>query len=268
MFGVRLTVTYDGTEFAGWQRQPGQRTVESTLALAIEVLAGAACEVRGASRTDSGVHALGQVAAFDSPREIPSHGWERGLNGYLPADVAIRRAEPCAAGYHPRYDALAKTYRYLLHLGPARDPLLRHHSWHLGPTRARPLGGKPTRAEDWLDVEAMHAAAAQLVGEHDFRAFKTSRDPRSNSVRTLTRVDVLEHFAGREDVLAIEIRGTAFLHNMVRILVGTLVDVGRERLEPKDVAGLLDGAERDEAGETAPAHGLCLVEIELGREGP
>ena len=265
MFGVRLTVAYDGTDFVGWQRQPGHRSVQDTLEDAVEELAGARCELRGASRTDSGVHALGQVAAFDSPREIPPHGWLRGLGGGLPEDVSIVSAEACPVGYDPRHDAKAKTYRYLLHLGQARDPLVRHVSWHLGATRARPLGGKPTEPEQWLDVPAMREAAAELVGEHDFRAFRSSRDPRVTTVRTLTRVDVIDAFGGRADLLAIEVRGTAFLHNMVRILVGTLVDVGRERMAPADIPALFDG-DRQDAGETAPAHGLCLVEVELGRE--
>ena len=265
MFGIRLIVTYDGTEFEGWQSQPNGRTVQATLEEAIEAIAGARCEVRCASRTDSGVHALGQIAAFDSPRAIAPHGWERGLNSSLPPDVAVKRAEPCEVGYAPRYDAAAKTYRYYLHLGPARDPLLRRYAWHLGAKLARPLGGKPTRAAEWLNIDAMREAAGILEGQHDFRAFKTSRDLRPTSVRTLTRVAVLESYGGREDVLAIEVRGTAFLHNMVRIITGTLVDVGREHLTPADVRTLLDGGVRAEAGQTAPAHGLFLVEVELGR---
>jgi tRNA pseudouridine38-40 synthase len=266
VLGVRLVVTYDGSDFVGWQRQPGQRSVQGTLEEAVGALEGRPVAVRGASRTDAGVHAHGQVAAFDTAREIPRVGWVRGLNGKLPPDVAVRDAAPCPVGYRPRFDAVAKTYRYLLHLGPVRDPLLRDRAWHLGPRRARP-GGRERRApEDWLDLDAMDAAARALVGEHDFRAFRSSADDRENTRRTLTSVRVERRFAGRDDVVALEVRGTAFMHHMVRILTGTLVEVGRERMSPKDVAALLSpDADRRGAGETAPAHGLYLVSIELGR---
>lgn len=263
---MRLVVAYDGTHFAGWQRQPRDTTVQVVVEDAIEHLAGARCKVRGASRTDAGVHAHGQVAAFDSPREIAPHGWQRGLNSKLPPGVAVVRAEPCAVGYNPRYDALAKTYRYLLHLGPVRDPFLRGRAWHLGPRRSQPLRRRPAKPEEWLDVDAMREAAGRLVGEHDFVAFKTAADPRPTTVRTLTRVEVFP-FAGRTDLLAIEIRGTAFMHNMVRILVGTLVEVGRKRRTPDELSALLGPrGRREDAGETAPPQGLYLVEVELGRK--
>ncbi len=267
MHGVRLRVAYDGSDFAGWQRQPGLRTISGELDRALSEIAGEPIEVRGASRTDAGVHAEDQVAAFDSPRELPMLGWVRALNGKLPPDVAVRDAEPCAVGYQPRFDAAAKTYRYLLHLGPVRDPQWRRQVWHLGPRRARPWRGEaPKRPEEWLDLDAMAEAAARLVGTHDFRAFRAAGDTRENTTRTLTRVELSRAFCGREDLVAIEVRGTAFMQHMVRILVGTLVEVGRERMRPDELAALLgpDGA-RDRAGETAPPGGLTLLRIELGR---
>lgn len=269
MFGVRLRVAYDGSDFFGWQKQPGARTVQGELQRALHAITGEEIEVRGCSRTDSGVHAEGQIAAFDTPRDLPMIGWIRALNGHLPGDVGVRDAEPCLPGYNPRYDALAKRYRYTIHLGPVRDPLVRRCAWHLGPRRARPWRGKkPEAPEDWLDLDAMEAAAQVLVGTHDFRAFRASADLRENTVRTLTEVSLVRAFGGRSDLVAIEVRGNAFLHNMVRIIAGTLVDVGRERLGIDDVAALLDArAVRDRAGETAPSCGLLLVEIELGREG-
>jgi len=267
MFGVRLRVAYDGSDFAGWQRQPGLRTVQGELERALAELVGASVEVRGASRTDAGVHAHDQVVAFDSPRELPMIGWVRALNGKLPDDVAVRQAEPCPVGYKPRFDALAKRYRYTLHLGPVRDPLVRRYAWHLGPRRARPWrGGMPSSPEGWLDLDAMTEAAKALVGTHDFRAFRASGDERENTVRTLTEVSIVRPFGGRDDLVAIEVRGTAFMQHMVRIIVGTLVEVGRERMSPEELAALLDPTgSRDRAGETAPACGLLLVEIELGR---
>ncbi len=261
-YGVRLIVAYDGTDFTGWQRQPGFRTVQAELEAAVAALAGEDVKVRGASRTDTGVHALAQLAGFDSPRQIPPYKWVRGLNGKLPYDIAVRSAEPCEAGYDPRYDARAKTYRYLLHLGPVRDPLLRGRAWHLGPRRARSTGAPPMTPAEWLDRDAMRAATAELVGTHDFRAFKTAIDPREQTVRTLFRVEILEGWAGREDLLAIEVRGDAFMHNMVRILVGTLVDVGRGRLTPEALREVIRAGDRAGAGETAPPGGLYLVEVE------
>ncbi len=221
--------------------------------------------VLGASRTDSGVHAFGQIAAFDSPREIPLFKWVRGLNGALAYDLAVREAVACEPGYNPRYHASGKTYRYLLHLGPTRDPMLRNRAWHLSHRRARPCEGRPEKPEDWLDIDAMRAAAATLIGRHDFRAFKASRDPREQTVRTLTKVELTWPYHDRRDLIAIEIRGNAFLHNMVRIIAGTLVDVGREYLPVECMAKAIESGERDHVGQTAPAHGLYLVDIELGR---
>jgi tRNA pseudouridine38-40 synthase len=265
--GVRLRVAYDGSELAGWQRQPGLRTVQGELEAAASALLGVPIEVRGVSRTDAGVHAEDQIVAFDSPRELPPQGWVRGLNGKLADDIAVRIAEPCEVGYRPRFDAVAKTYRYVLHLGAVRDPRWRRFVWHLGPRRARPWrGAPPSRPEDWLDLDAMEQAAGCLVGEHDFRAFRAAGDERESSVRTLTHVRLERGHAGREDLVAIEVRGTAFLQHMVRILVGTLVDVGRERMTPDDVAALLgEHGRRERAGETAPPSGLTLARVELGR---
>jgi tRNA pseudouridine38-40 synthase len=271
MEGVRLTIAYDGTAFAGWARQPGVRTVQGVLEEAIAAMAGAPVEIRGASRTDAGVHALGQVAAFDAPRRIPLPGWLRGLNTKLPSDVAIVAVDACPAGYMPRRDTVDKLYRYVLLTGPTRDPLLRHRAWFLGPQLARPgapaadSATGPHRASAWLALDRMREAAACLVGTHDFRAFRASDDPRENTVRTLRRIDVIEGFFGDPRLVAIEVVGDAFLKNMVRILVGTLVEVGRERWDAEHVARLVASGERRDAGPTAPPHGLCLVRVRLGR---
>lgn len=265
MYGVRLVVAYDGTRYGGWQHQVNARTVQQELEEAIEPMAGAFCRVRGASRTDSGVHAYGQVAAFDCPRRIEPYKWARGLNGRLPADVAVQSAEACEPGYNPRYHAAAKLYRYLIRIGDHRDPLLHKRAWQLGPrrTRPRPAGGRH-RPEDWLDLDAMERAAAAFVGTHDFQALRRATDPREDTVRTLSDVRLIRGFTSREDLLALEVRGTAFMHNMMRILAGTLVEVGRERLPASRVPELLTPeAERADAGQTAPAWGLYLVRIEL-----
>lgn len=245
---VLLTVAYDGTAFAGWQRQPGQRTVQGVLENAIAAMDARPATTRAASRTDAGVHARGQRVAFDPERDIPLHGWVRGLNGNLPDDVAVRAAAHRPVGYQPRFDAVGKHYRYLVHTNEVRDPLLRHRVWHVG------------RA---LDLAAMRAAAPVLVGQHDFVAFRGAGDERENTVRTLTRVEVTEVEPG---LVAIDVEGTAFLKNMVRILAGTLVEVGRGRFDRAHLEALLaPGRGRSEAGPTAPPQGLTLVDVRLGR---
>ncbi|MFW6050221.1 MAG: tRNA pseudouridine(38-40) synthase TruA [Myxococcota bacterium] len=269
--GVRLVVAYDGTDFAGWQRQPGQRTVQSTLGGAVHGVTVHRTRLRGASRTDAGVHALGQVASFACDRELPPDAWIHELNRRLPEDASVAHAEPCAADYDPRHDATGKTYRYLMRVGRVRDPLTRHRAWQVGPQLAR---RRATRApfpstEDYLDVVAMAEAAAALEGAHDFRAFQASNDDREETVRTLHRVDVMPGFGGRRDLLAVEVEGNAFLKNMVRILAGTLLDVGRGKRTPEAISDLLTPqAERGAAGPTAPAHGLTLVQVHLGRRAP
>lgn len=257
---ILLTVAYDGTAFSGWARQPGQRTVQGTLEEAIASMNGAPVDVRGASRTDAGVHAMGQRAAFDPARDIPEHGWLLGLNSALPDDVSVRAVSSVATGYTPRFDTVDKHYRYLVLCDEVRDPLLRQRAWHLGP---RELGRHRPRA---LDVEAMRRAAASLVGTHDFRAFRSADDDRDNTVRTLISIDVTPGHGGDARLVALDFVGTAFMKNMVRILSGTLVEVGSGARETVSLAALLGpSAERRQAGPTAPAHGLTLVSMRLGR---
>lgn len=251
-----LIVAYDGSDFAGYQLQPGKRTVQGELERAAETMTGHPVRVRAAGRTDAGVHALAQVVAFDSARDIPARGFFLGLNRVLPPDVRIQRAARCEAGYTPRFESLAKTYRYLSQLGEVQNPLLRQRAYHLG-------------RHATLDFAAMRTAAAQLHGTHDFRAFRAADDPRENNVRTLYSVDVLTQYGGDPTLFAIEVRGTAFMKNMVRILAGTLIDIGRARLSLDAVPAMLGAqARRESTGHTAPAHGLTLVSVELGRQGP
>jgi tRNA pseudouridine38-40 synthase len=267
--GVRLVVAYDGTGFHGWARQPGIRTVQGTLETAIATMAGHAVEVRGAGRTDRGVHAIGQVAAFDAARAIPAHGWLRGLNQALPDDVAVREAHACAPGYQPRFDAIDKTYRYLLLIDAERDPLLRHRAWRLPPRLwHRERADAPAPAER-LDLAAMREAASYLIGTHDFRAFRAADDDRLETTRTLHAIDIEPGTGGDPRLVGITVRGSAFMKNMVRILSGTLLEVGRGHLAPSAIPSLLTaGATRSEAGPTAPAEGLTLLEVRLGRGVP
>jgi tRNA pseudouridine38-40 synthase len=228
--------------------------VQETLAEAIATMAGAPVEVRGASRTDAGVHALGQLAAFDTARDIPPDGWVKGLNAALPPDVAVRDATPCEPGYEPRFDAKDKLYRYVLYVGRTRDPLLRHRAWYVKPSLLPP----PSRV---LDLDAMRRAASALVGTHDFRAFRAADDERESTERTLVSVELVPGWAGDARQLAIEVRGTAFMKQMVRIITGTLVEIGRGRMSPDVVEALFESGDRSAAGPTAPPEGLTLVEI-------
>ncbi len=270
--GVLLTVAYDGTAFTGWQRQPGRRTVQSTLGAAVHAVTVRHSRVRGASRTDAGVHAEGQLAAFDSDLLIPPHGWVHALNARLPDDVVVRDAVPCRAGFKPSFGARGKLYRYLLRAAPVRDPLWRHRAWHIGPSLACPdlrAGARDERVESWLDVEAMREAAHHLHGTHDFRAFRASGDGRRDTVRTLTAVRLLPGFGGDPALLAVEVEGSAFLKQMVRILVGTLLEVGRHKMAPERMIDLLGpSGDRRHAGPTAPPQGLTLVRVALKEGAP
>jgi tRNA pseudouridine38-40 synthase len=262
--GVRLTVAYEGTDFSGFAAQPGQRTVQGVLEQAAARVCGHPVAIRGSSRTDAGVHAEGQVVAFASARELSPERWVPALNRYLPDDVAVRAAAPCAPDYAPRFDAQDKTYRYLFHLGAARDPLLRRHAWHAGKLVRGLLRGPHGEAR--LDLAAMREVCAALRGTHDFRAFRAAADARENTTRTLLRLSLEASYRGDPSLLAFEVQGHAFMMNMVRILAGTLLEVGRGRLTPAQVAALLgSGGERRSAGMTAPPHGLTLVSVTLGR---
>jgi tRNA pseudouridine38-40 synthase len=203
-------------------------------------------EVRGASRTDAGVHARGQLAAFDPVRAIVSKGWALGLSAHLPAEIAIRQAALVPRGAQPRLSAIRKRYRYLILRDPLRDPF-----WE----------GRALRFSHQLDIHKLRREAALLVGTHDFAAFRSSSDERVNTVRTIEEVRV-EHLAGDARVLAVDVVGTGFMHNMVRIIVGSLLDVARGKLGERTVARALGGGSRDDLGMTAPAHGLYLESIE------
>ncbi len=266
-FGIRLTIAYDGTAFAGWQVQPRQRTVQETIEEALTGMRLKHSKVRGASRTDSGVHAMGQVASVAIDRDIPPRGIALGLTGLLPDDVSITSAARCDRRYNPRYDAQGKLYRYLIKVGATRDPLTRHRAWYVSPTLARrDRRERGHFVDDYLCVDAMRDAAQRLCGTHDFRAFRAASDYRENTVRTLRGVRVIPGLWGDPALLAIEVEGDAFMKNMVRILAGTLLDIGRQRYTPDLIDHMFTtGARRGHGGPTAPAHGLCLVRIDLRR---
>jgi len=244
---IKLVLEYDGTGLSGWQRQKNGITVQEHVETGLAQLFQQPIQVQGASRTDAGVHARGQVANFRAPKDIPLHGIRRGLNGELPPSIAIVAAEEVAEDFHARFSATGKHYRYDLLCRADRSPLLRTRAWH----RTVPV-----------DIAAMKAAAAALVGEHDFAAFRATGCSAKTTTRNVAAIDVT-HLG---DVVRIDVRGNAFLRNMVRIIAGTLLEVGEKRCTPEDVAAALASKDRTKAGQTAPAHGLTLMEVFYGRK--
>jgi tRNA pseudouridine38-40 synthase len=246
-FGVLLKVAYDGTGFSGWAAQKGRRTVCDTLNGAIVTFDPRGSMPRATSRTDAGVHAEGQIVAFDASMEIPPRGWVLALNQHLPDDVAVRSARAVPPLFNPRYGNKGKRYRYRILLDRVRDP-----AWD---TRAWRCGGA-------IDLDLLEREARVFEGSHDFAAFRSAHDPRAITQRTMSRVGV-ERAKDDERIVGIVVEGSAFLHNMVRIMVGTLVDVARGKLAEGTIARALAGGERRLAGTTAPAHGLTLERIDV-----
>jgi tRNA pseudouridine38-40 synthase len=239
---LRLLVEYDGTDFSGWQRQKTERTVQGVLEDAIREMTGETVFVRGAGRTDAGVHADGQVATLDLAANIPTHGLLRGLNTILPADVALLDVAEAAPDFDARFSARGKVYRYTIWSHLVRSPRRARDAWHL---------------RHPVDVDAMRAAAVALVGEHDFRGFRAADCDRRSTRRIVRRLDVDRAGA----LITVEVEATAFLKNMVRILVGTLVDVGRGRIDADAIPRMLATGDRAAGGMTAPAHGLTLLRV-------
>lgn len=247
----RLVVEYDGTDFHGWQVQPTVRTVQGDLKTALEKVTRNEATIQGASRTDRGVHALGQVARCIIQSRIPEKKLQGALNGVLPADVVVREVEEVAEEFHPRFQARGKHYRYLILASKWGRPMLRRQSWHF---------------YQRLDLDAMNRAAKQFIGEHDFAAFAPAREDRP-TVRTIMDMAVTAFpesdpiFAG---LISVDVAGDGFLWNQVRTMVGTLVEIGRGRFAADDVEKILASRDRRRAGPTAPAQGLTLMRIFYG----
>jgi tRNA pseudouridine38-40 synthase len=242
---IRLTVEYDGSALSGWQRQANGPTVQGHLEDALAQLLQTPTPVVGASRTDAGVHARGQVAAFQTERDISVVGIRRGLNTLLPPSIAISSATVADLDFHPRFSSSGKRYRYTILARPDRSPRWATRAWH------RPGA---------LDVSAMIEASRPLLGEHDFAAFRAAGCTARTTSRRLDAIDL----ARDGDLLTVDVRGNAFLRHMVRIVVGTLVDVAEGRLPPGQVAEILASRDRTRAGQTAPPYGLELMEVFYG----
>jgi tRNA pseudouridine38-40 synthase len=250
-FGVLLTVAYDGNPFSGFARQPHDRTVAGELDGAVRAIDPRATEVRGASRTDAGVHAWGQVVAFDTDKDIDSRGWVLGITRHLPKEIAVTRAARVAPGFVPRHRAVQKTYRYVLLCSAVRDPFWEGRAW---------------RIAHRLNHTLLQREAQDLLGQHDFRAFRASADERTDTVRHLFRASVR---TPSSDARLVELRvtGDRFMYRMMRIITGTLVDVAAGRLEPGCVRRALHSGSRSDLGVTAPPHGLYLEQVELDDAG-
>lgn len=238
---VRAVVAYDGTDYGGFQRQTNAPSVQATLEIALAQVTQETVTVLAAGRTDAGVHAVGQVIAFDTAWRHGLDALQRALNAVLPADVAVLEMAEATPDFHPRYDARSRRYRYTIYNAPVRWPLARRYSLHVAAT---------------LDVAAMQQAAQCLVGEHDFAAF--GQPPQGEST---VRCVLAAEWGGEPPWLTFDIEANAFLYRMVRSIVGTMLMVGRGEMSVEEFAAVLASRDRSQAGPTVPPHGLCLVEI-------
>ncbi len=241
---IRLVVAYDGHPFSGWQIQPRVPTIQGEIETVLERLTQAPCHIRGAGRTDAGVHAEGQIATFLSDTHLSCFRLHRGLNSLLPKAIAIRSVDDVDANFDPRRGNFGKRYRYRIYRPRERDTLITPRAWRI-------FGD--------LDLQRMARAAQLLVGRHDFAAFRAADCQIKTTVRTLYRVSL----SCDGPLLIIDIEGTAFLKNMVRIIVGTLLSVGRGHLSEENISALLLHGRRHDAGITAPARGLTLERVFL-----
>lgn len=240
MRNIRLTLEYDGTAFSGWQFQPGRRTVQGVLEEKLSALLKERVPVIGSGRTDAGVHALGQAANFKTGRDVPLKAFREGLNRLLPNDVAVLKASEASAGFHARFDAKRRLYRF--QIITARSPVRERFAWYV---------------KYGLDFGVLERTAGKILGRHDFTSFSSSQAEVENYT-----VDVRKaKWRAKGDTLTFEIEADRFLHNMVRILVGTMVDMARGKMDPGSFTDILKAKDRKRAGRTAPPQGLFLVRV-------
>lgn len=239
---ILLTISYDGTNYSGWQKQKNAVTVQGEFDKACSTLFKTDIESIGASRTDAGVHALGQRAVIDVDTSIPAEKIPLALNPLLPDDIVVTHAEEVGADFNPRFKALKKTYEYSIYNAPFRNPIYRNYSEYV-------------RCE--LDLDSMRTACEAFVGEHDFRAFCASGNSSKTMVRTIYSLDIEKD----GDFIKIRVTGNGFLYNMVRIIAGTLIYVGEGRIAPDNLPEIIASGDRRKAGKTAGPSGLVLVKI-------
>lgn len=239
---IRTIISYDGTNYVGWQVQPNGVSVQALLEKALYELTGEQIRVEGSGRTDSGVHAKAQVAHFDTEARMAADKFAIAMNMHLPPDIRVMYSEECEPDFHARFSAKRKVYRYTVQLGPHADVFRRTTSLHL---------------HYMPDVESMQKAASYVIGMHDFNAFKCTNSSMENTVRTIERSE----WTKDGNLLVYTVEGNGFLYNMVRILVGTMLEIGSGKRKPEDLQKAIESGQRTDAGATAPAHGLCLCRV-------
>ncbi len=243
MTNYRFLIEYDGTRYYGWQRQPEQNTIQGKLESVLSVMCGKEIEIIGAGRTDSGVHARGMTANAVLDTEKNAEEIRDYLNRYLPDDIAVLEVKEASPRFHARYNATGKTYCYTCYDGEVKSVFDRKYC---------------VRLEEKADLERMKQAAALLQGEHDFRNFCVNPRMKKSTVRRVDKIDIQR----QGDYLRFTFHGTGFLQNMVRIMVGTLLESGYGRMSVEQIQAALDNPERQKAGPTAPAQGLCLMDVD------
>ncbi len=239
---IKLVIEYDGSTFHGWQMQGNAHSVQEEVERAVLRITGENCRVTGAGRTDTGVHAYGQVAHFDTRSGIPADKFAAALNSFLPQEVSVIFSQEVPEDFHARFSAAGKTYEYRILNRQTRSPILSKRAWHI---------------REVLELEAMKLAAAGFVGKHDFSAFCSS----GHSVSTFDRTIFTSEWSQEGDCLIYRVSGNGFLYNMVRIMVGTMVEIGMKKRPVTDLEALFEGKDRNQAGITAPPHGLYLVRV-------
>jgi len=242
MVRIKLIVAYDGTNYVGWQYQPNGMSVQQRLEQALQQLTGIIHTVYSSGRTDSGVHARGMVCHLNTERDLPLSAWREGVNRFLPDDIAVRHVEKVDDQFHARFSARGKRYRYTILRDPVRSPLEHKTSWQVK---------KP------LDLEKMEQAAQSFLGRHDFAAFRTSGCSAETTIREIFSITFIED----DTLLYIDVCGSGFLRNMIRMMVGTLVQIGRGKRPVSVIRNLLEGTAPEVSPLTAPAQGLCLMEV-------
>lgn len=244
MRNIKLTIEYDGKDFNGWQKQPDKLNIQGTIEKAIEQITGEVVDLNASGRTDRGVHALGQVANFKTNSNLPIEKFSIALNSNLKKSIRIKQAEEVEENFHSRLSCKRKTYRYVINNSQYGTAIYRNLETHI-----------PMK----LDIEKMQEAVKYFVGEHDFKAFKASGTSSKSSVRTIYDAKVIKM---PDDKIWIELTGSGFLYNMVRIISGTLVEVGMGKIEPKEIENIIKSQKRENAGKTLPPQGLYLVNVE------
>ena len=243
MRNIKLTIEYDGRDFNGWQKQPDKLNIQGTIENAIKAITGEDVELNASGRTDAGVHAYAQVANFKTNSNLPIEKFPIAINSKLKKSIIVKSAEEVDERFHSRLTCKRKTYRYVINNSQLGTAIYRNLEYHISTK---------------LDVEKMQEAVKYFEGEHDFKGFKASGTSSKSSVRTIYEAKVYK----KEEKIYIELTGNGFLYNMVRIIAGTLVDVGIGKILPKQIPQIIDSKKRENAGKTLPAHGLYLLNVE------